>query len=79
LNDDIGLLVVVLCEDVCRIVRVMGMFENAEGAWASSSMLSGTFGKYVYVFYNFASRQRALTVFASDKFVAEGLSSLSSA
>jgi len=79
LNDDIGLLVVVLCEDVCRIVRVMGMFENAEIAGESSSMLSGSFGKYVYVFYNFASRQPALTVFASEKFVAERLSSVSSA
>jgi hypothetical protein len=79
LNDDIGLLVVVLCEDVCRTERVMGMFENAERAEESSSMLSGSFGKYFYVFYYCASRQPVLTVFASEKFVAESLSSVSSA
>jgi len=42
-------------------------------------MISGSFGKYVHVFYNFASRQPTLTVFASEKFVAEKLLSVSSA
>jgi len=56
----------------------MGMCENAERVGESSSMLRGSFGKYVYVFYNFASRQPSLNVFASEKFVAERLSSVSS-
>jgi len=54
------------------------MCENAERVGESSSMLRGSFGKYVYVFYNFASRQPSLNVFASEKFVAERLSSVSS-
>jgi hypothetical protein len=55
------------------------MCENAEKPGESSSMLRGSIGKYVYVFYNFVSRQPSLNVFASEKFVAERLSSISSA
>jgi len=53
------------------------MCENAERAGESSTMISGSFGKYVEVPYNFASRQPTLIVFASENFVGEKLLSVS--
>ena len=56
------------------------MCENAERAGESSTVLSGSFVRKIRLrVLQFASRQPALTVFASEKFVAVILSSVSSA